>query len=82
MNYHGRVQGVLADGACCLTLAIQKVFGELVDRNMCFYHVKNYDEEIYIFATNFNSQFLRNFRKTGAALLRSKDDELFTASRS
>ena len=25
MNHHGRVQGVLADGACCLTLAIQKV---------------------------------------------------------
>ena len=77
LNHHGQVQGVLADGARCLTLAIQKVFGELVDRIMCFYHMKKYDEEIYIFAANFNSQFLRNFRKTGAALLRSKDDELY-----
>ena len=77
MNNQGQVQGVLADGARCLTLAIQKVFGELVDRIMCFYHMKKYDEEIYIFAANFNYQFLRNFRKTGAALLRSKDDELY-----
>ena len=38
---------------------------------MCFYHMKKYDEEIYIFAANFNSQFLRNFRKTGARMTSS-----------
>ena len=36
----GSVQAVLADGARCLTLAIQRVFGELVDRIMCYYHMK------------------------------------------
>ena len=39
-NNVNRTKAVLADGARCLSLAIHNVFGDAVDRIMCFFHMK------------------------------------------